>query len=156
MRDVPHLSAPGFISFYADGVFNDASSTITGGLELKVRSSTPDYSGFRVVFAAGTTSPSYSCRHGGSVPFSNGCFKALFKVPPGDDFSEVKIPFNMFSDHWDDKTGDQTITCAEDKTVCPTEQDLKAIKRLEIMAEGVGGDIHLELESVIAYSDYVN
>ena len=69
VRDVPHLSAPGFISFYADGVFNNASSTISGGLVLRIRSSTPEYAGFRVVFAAGTTSPSYSCRHGGSVPY---------------------------------------------------------------------------------------
>ena len=152
VRDVPKLSAPGFISFYADGVFNDASNTISGGLALRVRSSTPDYAGFRAVFAAATTSPSYSCRHGGRVPFSNGCFKALFKVAPGDDYSEVTIPFNAFSDHWDDKIGDQTITCAEDETVCPTDEDLNAIKRIEIMAEGVGGNIHLELESIIAYS----
>ena len=59
----------------------------------------------------------------------------------------------MFSDHWDDHTGDQTITCSEDETVCPTEQSLKGIKRIEVMAEGVGGDIHLELESIMAYSD---
>ena len=152
MRDVPHLSAPGFISIYADGTFNDVSSTITGGLVLRVRTSTPDYHGFRAVFAAGATSPSYSCRHGGSVPYSNGCYKAKFEVPPGKEFVDVNVQFSFFSDHWDDHTGDQTISCADDPTVCPSEEDLKGIKRIELMAEGWAGDVHIEVESIIAYA----
>merc|ERR1711998_562473 len=51
--DVPSLSAPGFIKASADGSFPDASAAIDGDLVLTVRSSTPEYKGFRVAFASG-------------------------------------------------------------------------------------------------------
>ena len=124
--------------------------TITGGLILKVRSSTSDYTGFRVSFAAGTISPLYACSNGGMAPLSNGCFKSNFMVPSSSDFVEVEIPFSSFSDHWNPATGDQTITCADDSKVCPTEKDLSHIQWIEVWAEGVGGDIHLEIESISA------
>ena len=49
--DVPSLKAPGFIKAAADGSFPDASAAASGNLVLEVRSSTPDYQGFRVSFA---------------------------------------------------------------------------------------------------------
>ena len=127
VKDVPSLSAPGFLSAYARGQFNDASTTISGDLVLKVRSSTASYTGFRVSFAAGTLSPLYACSNGGQAPLSNGCFKSRFEVPPGDEFVEVRVPFSSFSDHWNPATGDQTISCADDSSVCPTEKDLSHI-----------------------------
>jgi len=150
VKDVPSLSAPGFLSAYARGQFNDASTTISGDLVLKVRSSTASYTGFRVSFAAGTLSPLYACSNGGQAPLSNGCFKSRFEVPPGDEFVEVRVPFSSFSDHWNPATGDQTISCPDDPSVCPTEKDLSHIQWIEVWAEGVGGDIHLEIESIIA------
>eukprot|EP00756_Hemistasia_phaeocysticola_P040716 Hpha_TRINITY_DN16879_c1_g1::TRINITY_DN16879_c1_g1_i2::g.150986::m.150986 len=59
--NVPSLAAPGFIKSAADGKFNDVSAVLAGGLKLTVRSSTPEYKGFRLTFAAGTLSPDYSC-----------------------------------------------------------------------------------------------
>jgi len=150
VKDVPALSAPGFLSAYARGQFNDASTTISGDLVLKVRTSTASYTGFRVSFAAGTLSPLYACSNGGQAPLSNGCFKSRFEVPPGDEFVEVRVPFSSFSDHWNPATGDQTISCVDDPTVCPTEKDLSHIQWIEVWAEGVGGDIHLEIESISA------
>ena len=150
VKDVPSLSAPGFLSAYADGHFNDVSNAISGELVLKVQSSTPEYTGFRGSFAAGTLSPMYSCAGGGTIPFSGGCFKAKFSVPAGDDFVEVHLPFSSFSDHWDPKTGDQITTCAEDSGVCPTKNNLAHIKRMEIWAEGVGGNIHIKVQSIFA------
>jgi hypothetical protein len=94
VNDVPSLAAPGFIKAAADGTFADASAMIDGDLVLTVRSSTPEYKGFRVTFAAGTMSPSYSCAGGGGIPFSRGCFKAKFEVPAGKEFVKVRIPFN--------------------------------------------------------------
>lgn len=82
--DVPSLSAPGFIKAAADGTFKDVSADIDGELVLKVRSTTPEYEGFRVTLVAGTMSPAYACSGGSSLPFSGGCYKAKFSVPEAD------------------------------------------------------------------------
>jgi len=148
--DVPSLKAPGFIKAVADGHFADVSSTIDGNLVLMVRSSTPEYKGFRVSFASGTVSPAYSCSGGGSIPFSRGCFKTRFSVPAGDKFVPIVIPWSSFSDLWSPATGNQNKTCAEDKSVCPTAAKLKAIKRIEVWGEGVLGKVNLEIQSISA------
>ena len=150
VRDVPSLHAPGFIKAYADGIFNDASEALEGDLVLKLRSSTSEYTGFRVTFAAGTLTPEHACAGGGVVPFSKGCFKSKFVVEPGTEFSEVRIPFNSFSDHWSPATGDQLTTCAEDASVYPTAKDLSGIKRIEVWGEGIAGDVNLEVKSISA------
>merc|ERR1719426_274537 len=51
--DVPSLKAPGFIKAAADGKFPDISTFIGGSLVLSVRTSTPEYAGYRVTFVAG-------------------------------------------------------------------------------------------------------
>jgi len=151
--NVPSLAAPGFIKASAEGTFVDVSSALGGNLILKVRSTTADYTGFRVSFAAGTVAPSYSCAGGGSIPFSRGCFKTKFMVPaPEDafDFQEVRIPFTDFSDMWSPATGEHTAECAEDADVCPTAKSLGSIKRFEVWAEGVDGAVRLDLQEVSA------
>merc|ERR1719476_333532 len=135
--NVPSLKAPGFIKAAADGSFPDASSALGGDLVLMVRTSTPEFKGFRVSFAAGTLSPAYACSGGGSIPLSRGCFKAHFSVPAGENFTAVRIPFAAFSDRWSPATGEQTKTCAEDKSVCPTAKTLSSMKRIELWAEGI-------------------
>lgn len=153
VKDVPSLSAPGFVTAGALASFPDASSTIDGGLVLKIRSSTADYTGFRVSFAAGAMSPSYSCAGGGGIPGSRGCFKADFSIPESDEFVEVFVPFNSFSDKWDSATGDATTTCAEDADVCPTADKLKGIQYIEVWAEGVDGVINVDLAGISARAD---
>merc|ERR1711976_507912 len=148
--NVPSLKAPGFIKAAADGKFPDISEFIDGSLVLKVRTSTPDYEGYRVSFVSGAASPSFSCAAGGSLPFSRGCFKNKFSVPAGDDFVDVKIPFSGFSDKWSSATGEQTTTCADDKDVCPTASKLSSISRVEFWAEGANGKVHLDVQSVYA------
>lgn len=150
--DVPSLKAPGFIKAAADGKFADASAELDGDLVLTVRSSTPEYKGFRVSFASGTVSGAYSCAGGGSMPFSRGCFKAKFEVPTSDEFVKVRIPFNQFSDMWSPATGDHTKECKDDKSVCPTSRNLRTIKRLEVWAEGALGKVQLEVASISAES----
>jgi len=150
VRDVPSLSAPGVIAAFALGKFNDVSEAISGHLILRVRTTVPDYRGFRISFAANAFNPRYSCSGGGQIPFSRGCYKARFDVPAGNEFSEVKIPFSDFSDLWSPSTGDQTVTCSEDPSVCPTEEDLANIQDIQIWSEGVKGEIHLEIESISA------
>lgn len=148
--DVPSLKAPGFIKAAADGKFADVSDFIDGSLVLTVRTSTPEYAGFRVTFAAGAVSPAFSCAGGGSLPFSSGCFKQKFSVPAGASFVEVKIPFNTFSDKWSSATGEHNAECAKDKSVCPTREKLSKIERLELWGEGALGKLHLEVKSISA------
>merc|ERR1719198_1118989 len=83
--DVPSLKAPGFITAYADGKFKDVSADINGDLVLMVRSSTPEYDGFRASIASGTVSPDYSCAGGSTMPFSGGCYKAKFNVKKSEN-----------------------------------------------------------------------
>merc|ERR1712048_1337778 len=59
--DVPSLSAPGFIKAAADGTFPDISAFADGNLVLKVRSSTPEYAGYRVTFVSGALSADFAC-----------------------------------------------------------------------------------------------
>merc|ERR1711997_240512 len=144
------LNDPGFLSMEALGKFNDASTTIAGGIVLRARASTPDYNGFRMVVAARTLSPSHACRYGGTIPFSGGCYKAHFKMPPGNEFTDILIPFSSFSDHWDPTTGEHITECSNDHTVCPTARAMGLIEQISVMAEGVAGDIHIEIESISA------
>jgi len=148
--NVPSLKAPGFIKAAADGSFPDASSVLGGDLVLVVRTSTPEYKGFKVSFAAGTLSPAYACSGGGSIPLSRGCFKADFSVPAGSSFTAVRIPFASFSDKWSPATGEHTSKCSKDKTVCPTVAALRGIKRMEVWAEGADGKAHLEVQAIYA------
>ena len=97
---------------------------------LTVRSNTPDYSGFKISFASGALSTTFSCAVGGSVIGGRGCYKADFKVPAGDDFQEVIVPINSFSDKWSSATGKATVKCSDDASVCPTAEKLKKSKRL--------------------------
>jgi len=152
VKDVPSLKAPGFIKAAADGSFPDISSTIGGDLVLSVRSSTPEFGGFRVAFAYGTLSPAYACAGGGSIPLSRGCFKAKFSVAAGDEFSTVRIPLTEFSDMWSPATGEHTKECKDDADVCPTASGLKKLKRIEVWAEGALGKVHLEVQSIAAES----
>jgi len=150
--NVPSLKAPGFIKAATDGKFPDVSSFFTGSLVLKVRTTTPEYAGYRVSFASGAASPSFSCAGGGNLPFSRGCFKQKFSVPAGPDFVEVKLPFNTFSDKWSSATGEHTEECAQNKDVCPTASKLSKIQRIEFWGEGAAGKLHLEIQSVFAES----
>merc|ERR1712224_848891 len=152
VKIVPSLNARGFITGYAQASFPDASSAIDGDLVLTVRSSTADYTGFKVSFAAGTISPQLSCASGGAVIGGRGCFKAGFSVPAGDDFVDVRIPFKSFTDKWSSATGEPTTTCAEDSSVCPTASKLSKIQRIEVWGEGKAGKVHIEVKSVRAES----
>ena len=146
--DVPKLKAPGFIKAAADGKFKDVSADINGDLVLRVKSTTPEYDGFRASIVSGAMSPSYSCAGGSTMPFSGGCYKAKFHVKKGKDFQEVRIPINKFSDHWSPYTGDLNVECKDDKSVCITEKALRNIQRVEIWAEGASGKVHLEVKSI--------
>ena len=150
VEDVPSLQAPGFLDAFSYGqkYFKNVSEFLDGDLILRVRSSTSDYKGFRVSFSGGALISHDFC--GNFFPFTGGCYKAHFSVPAGESFSDVRVPFNVFSDRWSPSTGELTKTCADDPSVCPTLHDLAHIRRIDLWAEGVKGPIHLEVQSISA------
>ena len=138
--DVPFLKAPGFIKVAT----TDRASwpDVSGCKALALTAKTPsNYTGYRVSF--GMAHPP------GGKFFAYG-YKAHFDAPVGDDFSKVVIPFDMFTDLWDDSTGDPVKTCAEDSRYCPDKAALKDLKTVSIWAEGVAGKVHLEIKSIAA------
>merc|ERR1711871_75887 len=152
MGDVPSLKAPGFIKCSSKGRYNDASSASVekGNLVLMARSTTPEYKGFKLSIASGASSTEYACASGGTLPFSRGCFKAEFSVPDNsNDFQEIRIPLKEFSDLWSPATGEHTKNCTDaDTDACLTSEKLKKIQLVEIWAEGVDGDVHLEISEI--------
>jgi len=138
---VPKLSAPGFINARTSAKFADVSSC--AGIELEVRSkSTPDpYTGYRFDFG--------NDRSACGQFFARG-YKANFAAPSGS-FGKVQIPFDQFSRCWDDATGEPIKTCAEDSSVCPTQSRLQDLESMSVWAEGVEGDVTLDIKSVSAY-----
>jgi hypothetical protein len=152
---VPFLKAPGFCKATTEsGVlkkFHDVSSFLDGALYLTVRSTTPDYAGFKFAFAAKNVTSSKS---------KFGSFKTDFKVTAGADWQIVKVPFSGFSSDWSqytgecntkDPNGEQHVCCSNDHPeVCPTTSNLKEITDLEVWAEGTAGKFQLEIQSVAA------
>jgi len=147
VKIVPSLKAPGFITAQSD-MNIDASAGYGGDLVMKVRSTTPDYTGFKVSFAASTTFATLACASGGSTALGRGCFKAPFQVAAGDDFSEIRIPLSDFSDKWSSATGELTTLCKDDASVCPTADKLKKVQRVAIWGEGAAGKVHIELDEI--------
>ena len=152
VKDVPSLQAPGFATAGAVAKYPDASAVgADGSLVLSVRSpSSVAYTGFRVSFAAGAMSPTYSCAGGGGIPFSRGCFKADFSLPAAAQrgFVEVSVPLASFSDKWSSATGDHTAECADEPDACVTAEKLRAIQYVEVWAEGVDGVVRLDVQSL--------
>merc|ERR1712113_1188940 len=151
--NVPSLKAPGFIKAAADAkYFPDASSVAGGDIVLSVRSSTPEYKGFRITVVSGAHSASFACAGGGGLPFSRGCYKAKFSVPKSyhGEFQAVRINMRLFSDLWSSATGEHTKECADDTSACLTAEKLAKIQRMEVWAEGVSGKVHLEVQKISA------
>merc|ERR1719387_530553 len=153
---VGFLKAPGFANIIArpasrfSGGFADASAHIAGGMELRVRSSTPKYAGYKVALAA-VGVPRTSIYGGGS-------FKAGFELEDTTDFQTVFVPFTNFSYDWSgytgrcdtkDPNGQQHHCCGEDgDKYCPKAAYLSKITDVEVWAEGVQGDFHIEIDYV--------
>ena len=137
---VPSLQAPGFITAVNSdrAAWSDVSHC--EGLAITAKAAT-GYAGYRLSF--GTAHPK------GGKFFAYG-FKSHFSPTVGS-FGTVKVPFTNFTDFWDDATGLPIHTCQEDRQYCPDAQTLSDVKTLSIWAEGVEGDVHLEVKSIDGY-----
>jgi hypothetical protein len=137
---VPKLKAPGFIT----AVNSDHNSWVDisscEGLKIMHKSAN-DYAGFRVSF-------------GHAHPKGGGFFAYGYKShfsPSVGSFGAASIPFHNFTDFWDDGSGKPIHTCQENEEYCPDAKTLKDMETMSIWAEGVEGDISLEIESISGY-----
>jgi len=137
---VPSLQAPGFITAINTDKASWVDISSCTGLTITAKSYTP-YTGFRVSFG-------HAHPVGGKF-FAYG-YKANF-APTVLSMGSVSIPFHNFTDFWDDATGDPIHTCADNSRYCPDAKTLADVGTLQFWAEGVEGDIHLEVESVEGY-----
>merc|ERR1711871_1368362 len=144
VKNVPSLKAPGFcnaetVNWFAK--FADVSAFTH--LLIHARSSTPNYRGFKVSFAADTL----------NVQFHS--FKAMFNITQANTWETVAIPFHQFSNDWSaytgrcdtkDPTGKQHHCCSpEHPEVCVTKKNLRDISELGLWTEGVAGKFNLEV-----------
>lgn len=144
VRIVPSLRAPGFCEAETTNsifeLFNDASACTH--LLLRVQTTTPNYAGYKVSFAADNIDRQFKS------------FKAPFNIT-GTDETTVAIPFNQFSNDWSPYTGDcftkdptglQHYCCsASHPEVCPTAKNLRQINQLSLWTEGVAGNFSLNV-----------
>lgn len=138
--DVPFLHAPGFIQ--ARTISKDKYPDVSSCTALEiVAKSNSDYSGYRISFG--------NAHAPGGKYFAYG-YKSNLEGVPSDDFGAVTIPFDEFTDFWDDATGDPIHTCHENELYCPDELTLKNIGRMAIWGEGVAGKVSLEIKSISA------
>eukprot|EP00536_Pseudo-nitzschia_multiseries_P015361 jgi/Psemu1/327873/estExt_fgenesh1_pg.C_8680004 len=160
---VPFLHAPGFITMttgehhppsrfglgfgalakdpHPSSAFPDVSGCEALAIRVRSRDATV-YDGYYVSFGTDRVP-------GGHHAFG---YKTHFAVDAGNGsaFGDVVLPFSSFSSHWDEATGETTVTCAEDPSVCPTPETLRDMKTMSFWAEGVEGDIALDVERVSA------
>jgi hypothetical protein len=158
---ISFLGAPGFASVVGYRSFADASGFES--IQLKVRSSTPDYKGFVVSFGA----PDVPAKSGPSFgPKGPGSYKAGFQLS-GADWQTVTIPRSEFSYDWSPFTGRCDTTdpgdtavqhyCCSDSDskpskdeVCVDDKLLDTVNQVSLWAEGVEGEFELEFESITA------
>lgn len=153
---VPFLQAPGFIKAETTkGESWPDVSSCDGGLQFVVKSSTPDYQGFRVSFGKKRPPNAFPYIYGfksNLVLLKNDTNnRRMAAEGGGSGFQTVTIPFDHFTNNWDPGTGDAVITCSQNADFCPdatTKQDLYSIA---VWGEGVQGNVDLEIRSVAAY-----
>merc|ERR1711907_622303 len=140
---VPSLQAPGFCTMQSPRVsFPDISGA--NAIELVARQ-TSDYKGWRFVIGDAPRNPD-----SGAPFFVKGTYKANVAIPVSKEFQTITIPFTDFTYKWSDTTGEPTVKCVDDSSVCPDEEHLKAPRQLALTAEGVEGSFHLEVKSITA------
>jgi hypothetical protein len=173
VKIVPFLKAPGvcnvkgqFASPMDLSAYAPTAAGVPAGPSVVIigRSSTPDYAGFRVAFG-GPAIPR-STKYGNSV----GSFKANFAFPgtpvPGTAYEAITVPLGNFSYDWSAFSGrcdtkdptpgpnQQHYCCPASgltpskAEVCPAPKYMKKITDIEIWAESIVGDFHLEIASI--------
>lgn len=138
--DVPFLHAPGFIQARTTSSETYPDVSTCTALEIVAKTNS-DYDGYRISFG--------NAHAPGGKYFAYG-YKSNLEGLSTEEFEAVTIPFNDFTDFWDDATGDPIHTCHENDLYCPDELTLKNMGRIAIWGEGVAGKVSLEIKTISA------
>merc|ERR1719326_520566 len=132
---VPSLKAPGFCNLETkDAHRTAADASAQSHLLIYARTSTPEYAGYKISFAADTNDPQFKS------------FKTEFNATR--EWSTIALPWSAFSNDWSEYTGRCDTTDPTGRThkcsaahpeVCPTKHNLKGISQFGIWTEGVAG-----------------
>ena len=141
VRDVPSLSAPGFIKIQTpvSSKFPDARSCTHVKMEAKTVGTNVNYAGWR--FGIGDSRPAEGRRH------AYGGHKHTFRAP-GNVYTNISMPLDEFSNYWNPATGDAIVTCKSDRQYCPSPVTLKELRTVSIWAEGVNGKVELWIRHI--------
>jgi len=140
IKNVESLGAPGFITMETrGGYFPDVS--MCEALKINLRSET-DYQGLHLSF--GTRQAP------GAARFVRGYRAELKDLPTGEQFTDVIVPFDHFSNDWDTHTGDITTSCSTNGDHCPDEDTLRDMTLFSLSGQGVAGKVKLEIKSIDA------
>ena len=152
VRNVTKLNAPGFCQAMTTSRFDiDVSAYLEGGLVLMVKTTSPEYQGFKFAFNA-IGAP----KHHGSHE-AMGSYKTDFEAT--EEWTRVVLPFDNFSADWSDFTGScetkdpdgyQHECCSVNAKMCPDKKRLSHVVGFSVWAEGAEGDFALEIKSIHA------
>lgn len=141
--DVPFLAAPGFIKVGTTDLFRPFPDvSLCDGIKIEVKAGT-EYEGYR--FSFGVAHPPEG------KMFAYGYKADFHPIVSEDEFEKILIPFDSFTDYWDDATGDAIVTCQENKKFCPGKGVLRNLKTIAFWGEGKNGIVDLEIKKVAAY-----
>ena len=144
VRDIPRLNAPGFIKIQTPDSTNfpDARSCTHFKLEIKTAGTNTNYGGWR--FGVGSSQPS----NGKGQRHAYG-HKGDFAAPSNQEFLNITMPFNEFSNYWNPSTGDAIVTCKEDVQYCMKNDTLNGLgNTISVWAEGKNGDVELHIRNI--------
>lgn len=150
---VPSLKAPGFANIRGTAKGSLADISDADNMALKLRSSTPTYTGFKIEFGA-----------------PGADYKSEFNLTNTVEWQVVEVPFGFFSSDTSAYTGrcdskdpsifgKQHYCCPESgytpskPEVCVDRTYLNKINSIAVLAEGVEGDFDLEIEWIGATSN---
>merc|ERR1712176_1479870 len=128
---------------YSSVSIEDGTLKFNGAVEIvpSLAKAADDYDGYYISFG--------KKRAAGGKFFARG-FKATL-TPSVGEFGSVSIPFNQFSNFWDDATGAVIRSCEDYQENCPDEATLKNMETMAFWGEGVEGKVNLEVKSVEGY-----
>jgi len=138
---VPSLQAPGFITMETGSQFSEQASkfpdiSTCSAFSIQLKTNT-DYEGYRISFGKA---------HPKGGRFAYGYKAPLTELPPLGEFGNIVIPFNKFSDKWNDATGEIEVECEDDPSYCPSPKWLQSMETMSFWGEGVEGMVDLEIK----------
>lgn len=143
VRDVPSLDAPGFIKIQTTVSNNYPDISTCSHLVLEAMSSNTNvnYAGWRM--GIGNSRPSAGRRHAYG-------HKTTFAAPRAQEYENISMPLNSFTNLWNPATGDPIVSCEEDPQYCPDLKTLTNVQTISIWAEGINGPVALSVRGVYA------